>query len=87
MRVESNQCHVVCRREGSQAQASASGSAVRPKSKLELMMEEDRRKQQILDKQKADRAASTSNGRKDEPWLTEGIIVKVGSHACSCSQS
>lgn len=67
--------------EQSQAQAPASGSAARPKSKLEQMMEEDRRKQQILDKQKADRAANASNGRKDEPWLTEGIIVKVMSKA------
>ena len=37
----------------------------------------------VFEKQKADRAAananasSNHNGRKDEPWLTEDIIVKV----------
>lgn len=37
----------------------------------------------VFEKQKADRAAANANassnvnGRKDEPWLTENIIVKV----------
>ena len=58
------------------------------------MMEEDRRKQQLLDKQKADRAAASANssnsGRKDEPWLAEGIVVKASIvlpshlHAIAC---
>lgn len=33
-----------------------------------------------IEKQKADRAAANapiSTGRKDEPWLAEGIVVKV----------
>lgn len=52
---------------------------MRPKSKLEQLMEKDK----LFEKQKADRAAasasasSSHNGRVDEPWLSEDIIVKV----------
>ena len=55
-------------------------------------------KDKVFEKQKADRAAAnanagSSNGRKDEPWLTEDIIVKVPiymsfyvcSGCCSCA--
>lgn len=58
-------------------------STTRPKSKLEQLMERDK----VFEKQKADRAAANANassnvnGRKDEPWLTENIIVKVMSKA------
>lgn len=44
-------------------------------------------KDKVFEKQKANRAAahaSASNsqsGRKDEPWLSEDIIVKVLNHA------
>lgn len=53
----------------------------RPKSKLELLMERDK----VFEKQKADRAAASASsshtGRKDDPWLSEDIIVKVMSKA------
>ena len=56
---------------------------MRPKSKLEQLMEKDK----VFEKQKADWAAASASasnshsGRKDEPWLSEDIIVKVLTHA------
>lgn len=54
--------------------------ASRPKSKLEQLMEIDK----MNEKHKAIRAAASvpaNTGRKDEPWLAQGIVVKVMSKA------
>lgn len=57
-------------------QSQSEPVASRPKSKLEQLMEIDK----MNEKHKAIRAAASvpaNTGRKDEPWLAEGIIVKV----------
>lgn len=61
----------------------AQPGTVRPKSKLEQLMEKDK----VFEKQKAERAAASASAnnshsdRKDEPWLSEDIVVKVPKHA------
>jgi len=64
----------VCCRAMPQSQSEPVAS--RPKSKLEQLMEIDK----MNEKHKAIRAAASvpaNTGRKDEPWLAEGIVVKV----------
>ena len=64
----------VCCRAMPQSQSEPVAS--RPKSKLEQLMETDK----MNEKHKAIRAAASvpaNTGRKDEPWLAEGIVVKV----------
>ena len=70
-------CH--CRAVQLQSQTQSA----RPRSKLEEVMQ----KEKAMEKQKAQRAASAaafsskpSTGRKDEPWLVTGIIVKARSY-------
>ena len=61
-------------------QPQSQTQSTRPRSKLEEVMQ----KEKAMEKQKAQRAASAaafsskaSTGRKDEPWLVTGIVVKV----------
>lgn len=69
---------------GCLAESAGQQAPQRPKTKQEEIMEREKAdKKQIAEQEAAAKAAEAKkHGRKDEPWLHVGVVVKVRRSAC-----